>query len=173
RFVGYGRISAVAVSLATKTVRAVWFQSRDGKVADYFTERGENIARRFVKTPLKSQRVPGGFDRRRFHPVLHTDVPLWGVDFAAPVSTPVIATHGGKIVSMADGTLALRSFGKPVIETTYMHLSRFARNLAVGKLLRPQQILGYVGVDKGGPHLHYAVSVAGVLSDPLTISSPH
>ena len=63
----------------------------------YFDERGHSSEKTLLKTPLKFQRVSSGFDRKRMHPVLHTVRAHLGVDYAAPVGTPVWAAASGVI----------------------------------------------------------------------------
>jgi murein DD-endopeptidase MepM/ murein hydrolase activator NlpD len=57
------------------------------------------------------------------------------------------------------------------MESTYMHLSRFAKGLRVGQEIRQKQVIGYVGMSglATGPHLHFSLRVNGQLVDPLKL----
>ena len=80
-----------------------------------------------------------------------------GLDFAAPVGTPVHAAHDGAVVIVRGSA----TYGNYVtlwadhVETIYAHLSAFG---AVGPV-RAGDVIGYSG-NTGrttGPHLHWAV----------------
>ena len=57
--------------------------------------------------------------------------------------------------------------------TTYMHLSKFAKGLKEGDLVKQKQVIGYVGSTgvSTGPHLDFRVHENGKPIDPLTIKS--
>jgi murein DD-endopeptidase MepM/ murein hydrolase activator NlpD len=164
----YRRIVAAEYAGKAGTFRTFWH--RDG----YFDERGRSAERTLLKTPLKFQRISSGFDRRRMHPVLHTVRAHLGVDYAAPTGTPVWAAAGGVIThrSHAGGAgnmVAIRHSSG--IETAYMHLSKFASGLKVGKHVAAKTVIGYVGATglATGPHLHFGVKQKGAFIDPAKL----
>jgi murein DD-endopeptidase MepM/ murein hydrolase activator NlpD len=174
RFYKYGRVLAAEYHGRTGTFRAFWFQPADGTPGSYFTEHGESIVKSLLKTPLKYVRVSSTFDRHRFHPILHTERAHLGVDYAAPQGTPVWATAAGRVSFVGPRGGA----GNAVIidhpnrmSSTYMHLSKFARGLAVGQAVRQKQVIGYVGMTglATGPHLHFSVRMNGAFVDPLRL----
>ena len=57
------------------------------------------------------------------------------------------------------------------MESTYMHLSKFARGLQVGQQVRQKQVIAYVGMTglATGPHLHFSLKQNGVFVDPLKL----
>ena len=59
-------------------------------------------------------------------------------------------------------------------QTKYLHLSRFAANLAEGQAVTQGQTIGRVGATgwATGPHLHYEFLVDGVHHNPSTASMP-
>jgi murein DD-endopeptidase MepM/ murein hydrolase activator NlpD len=127
-----------------------------------------------LKCPLRFVRVSSKFDRNRFHPILHTVKAHLGVDYAAPVGTPVWASAGGKIaeVGMRSGS------GNTVVinhanglATRYYHLSRFAKGLTAGRHINQKEVIGYVGTTglSTGPHLHFSVTRNGSFVDPNKI----
>ena len=59
-------------------------------------------------------------------------------------------------------------------ETLYAHMSRFAKGVNVGTVVRQGQIIGYAGSTglSTGPHLHYEVIKNGQHVNPLTVKLP-
>jgi murein DD-endopeptidase MepM/ murein hydrolase activator NlpD len=175
RFYKYGRVLAAEYSGRTGTFRAFWFQPSNGaQPGSYFTEHGESIVKSMLKTPLKYVRVSSAFDRHRFHPILHTEKAHLGVDYAAPLGTPVWATTGGRVSFVGPrggaGNAIILDHANGM-SSTYMHLSKFARGLAVGQSVRQKQVIGYVGMTglATGPHLHFSIRVNGAFVDPLKL----
>jgi murein DD-endopeptidase MepM/ murein hydrolase activator NlpD len=176
KFYKYGRVLAAEYKARTGTYRAFWFQPSDGSSpgGSYYTEHGESIVKSLLKTPLKYVRVSSTFDRHRFHPILHTERAHLGVDYAAPTGTPVWATAPGRISFVGPrggaGNAVILEHGNGM-SSTYMHLSKFARGLAVGQMVRQKQVIGYVGMTglATGPHLHFSVRIHGAFVDPLKL----
>jgi murein DD-endopeptidase MepM/ murein hydrolase activator NlpD len=108
------------------------------------------------------------------HPVLHTVRAHLGVDYAAPVGTPVWAAADGvvshKAPSGGAGNLVMIRHADGV-ETAYMHLSKFA-NIQVGQKIAAKTVIGYVGTTglSTGPHLHFGVKKNGAFVDPTTLA---
>jgi murein DD-endopeptidase MepM/ murein hydrolase activator NlpD len=174
KFYKYGRVLAAEYKGRTGTFRAFWFQPADGSPGGYFTEHGESIVKSLLKTPLKYVRVSSAFDRHRFHPILHTERAHLGVDYAAPLGTPVWATAPGRVSFVGPrggaGNAVMIDHANGM-SSTYMHLSRFARGLGVGQAVRQKQVIGYVGMTglATGPHLHFSVRINGGFVDPLKL----
>jgi murein DD-endopeptidase MepM/ murein hydrolase activator NlpD len=174
KFYKYGRVLAAEYKGRTGTFRAFWFQPADGSPGSYYTEHGESIVKSLLKTPLKYVRVSSTFDRHRFHPILHTERAHLGVDYAAPIGTPVWATAPGRVAFVgprggAGNAVILEHANN--LSSTYMHLSKFARGLAVGQHVRQKQVIGYVGMTglATGPHLHFSLREKGAFVDPLKL----
>jgi len=143
----------------------------------YYTAKGRSGAPAFARYPLAFTRVSSNFAARRLDPVTHRWQSHDGVDFAAPVGTPVHATARGTISYIGWET----GYGKfividnvPPYQTAFAHLSRFAHGLHRGAHVRRGQVIGYVGKTgwATGPHLHYEVRVAEVARNPLTVTLP-
>lgn len=92
-----------------------------------------------------------------------------GVDFAAPMSTPIFAAAGG-VVTRAETHPA---YGNTIeidhgndLATLYAHASRL--DVKVGDLVKRGQKIGAVGSTgrSTGPHLHFEVHVKGVPQNP-------
>jgi murein DD-endopeptidase MepM/ murein hydrolase activator NlpD len=171
-FYRYGHILAAEYGGKVGPFRAFYWRSGAGEGAGhYFDERGQAIAKTLLKTPLRFVRVSSTFDRHRFHPILHREKAHLGIDYAAPVGTPVWASSAGKVVECQ----MKRGSGNTVVlahanglATRYYHLSRFARGLKVGKLVRQKEVIGFVGTTglSTGPHLHFSVTQNGAFVDP-------
>ncbi|MCU1283059.1 MAG: Peptidase [bacterium] len=174
KFYKYGRVLAAEYKARSGTYRAFWYQPSDGSPGSYYTEHGESIVKSLLKTPLKYMRVSSTFDRHRFHPILHTEKAHLGVDYAAPQGTPVWATASGRVSYVgprggAGNAIIIDHAGG--MSSTYMHLSKFAKGLAVGQQVRQKQVIGYVGMTglATGPHLHFSVRINGAFIDPLKL----
>lgn len=55
----------------------------------YYNDKGQSLEGAFLKAPLDFYRITSRFTNRRFHPVLKRYRAHHGVDYAAPIGTPV------------------------------------------------------------------------------------
>ena len=149
----------------------VYHFAADGKAGRYYDESGASVEKSFLKTPLKFARMSSGFDRKRFHPVLHHVKAHLGVDYAAPTGTPVWSASPGVItqrgVAGGAGNMVTIKHDNG-LETLYMHLSKFASKQAVGDRIEAKTVIGFVGATglATGPHLHFGVKKNGAFVDP-------
>ena len=170
-----GSVLAAEFTNNNNVHRAVRYASTDGRT-DYYTASGQNLRKAFLRTPVDVSRISSGFGVR-FHPILNRIKAHRGVDYAAPIGTPIRVTGDGKVAFKG-----LRSgYGKALIidhgngyQTVYAHMSQFRSDLKVGASVKQGQVIGYVGQTglATGPHLHYEFQVNGVHRDPLTIKLP-
>jgi murein DD-endopeptidase MepM/ murein hydrolase activator NlpD len=174
RFVGYGHLLAAEYQARSGTVRAFWFEPADHSIAGgYYTEHGESAERTLLKTPLKYVR---GAAARRVRPILHTERAELGVDYPALPGTPVWAVAEGKVtfVGSRGGAGDVVVLAHPNgAQSSYGHLSRFARGLRVGESVRQEQVVGYVGASglASAPHLHFGLEQGGGFVDPLKVKA--
>ncbi len=115
--------------------------------------------------------MTSAFGPRR-HPILGKVLMHQGVDWAAPVGTPIRAAFAGKISYAGEkGT-----FGNFVqIEhgggraTGYAHMNALASGVKVGAAVKAGDVIGYIGTTgrSTGPHLHFEMYMAGKPIDPL------
>jgi len=175
-FIKYGRILYAEFKGQAKSTQGIYYRSGPGP-ADYFTEKGESLRKAFLRSPLKFTRISSGYSKSRLHPVLGERRPHLGVDYAAPVGTPVWAIADGTVVSAGWNG----GYGKQVVlkhgnayQSLYGHLSRIAPELRKGKTVRQKQIIGYVGSTglSTGPHLDFRLSKGGLYRNPLKEISP-
>jgi murein DD-endopeptidase MepM/ murein hydrolase activator NlpD len=158
---------------ATGTKKLFRYTDPKGQTS-YYDEDGQSARRGFLKSPLKLARITSRFGNR-IHPLLGYQKAHEGVDYGAPVGTPIWAVGDG-VVTLA-GTNG--GCGKQVTirhrngyETIYCHLSSIA--VSAGKAVSQKQVIGAVGQTglATGPHLHYAVKKAGGYVNPLTLQVP-
>ena len=173
-FLRDGEIVAAEFVNNGRTFRAVRYTLPDGR-REYYTPDGKSLRKAFLLAPVQFSRISSGFGLR-WHPVLNRMRAHRGIDYAAPVGTPVRAAGEGRVVFR--GTQG--GYGNVVmvahpggVETVYGHLSHFAAALAVGKRVQQGELVGYVGMTglATGPHLHYEYRVGGVHRNPAAIKT--
>ena len=165
-----GNIVAAEFTNQGKTYRAARYHD------DYFSPNGRSVRKAFIRAPVDFTRISSNFNPNRRHPVLNKIRAHRGVDYAAPIGTPVHASGDGKIIFRGVNG----GFGNAVviqhggnITTLYGHLSRFGKP-RVGSRVKQGDIIGYVGMTglATGPHLHYEYRVNGVHRNPRTVPLP-
>jgi murein DD-endopeptidase MepM/ murein hydrolase activator NlpD len=167
---GYGPITA-----ARFTHNGVTYEAFRGQLG-YYARNGAPLRKQFLKAPLKFTHITSGFTNRRFHPVLKYFRPHHGVDYGAPIGTPVMTTADGVVMearySAGEGNF-IRVRHSSRVETYYLHLSRFAKGVARGAKVKQGDVIGYVGMTglATGPHLDYRVTEDGEWLNPLKLKS--
>ena len=169
-------------SRETTEVHAVHYRSGDRVLTayrfqdGYYDASGRALRKQFLRSPLPYSRVTSRFTRRRFHPVLKTYRPHYGVDYGAPTGTPVRVTANGVVASAAwsnggGNTVKVRHANGYL--TAYLHLSGFAKGVRSGRRVTQGDIIGVVGSTglSTGPHLDYRVQQNGKWIDPLQLNS--
>ena len=147
------------------------FKYDQGKGIDYFDEKGNNLRKTFLRSPLNFSRISSRYSKKRFHPVLKRYKSHLGTDYVAPRGTP--------IRSVADGvvTEARRNRGNGIYvkikhnnkySTQYLHMSKFAKKIKKGVKVTQGQTIGYVGSTglASGPHVCFRFWKNGVQVDP-------
>ncbi len=143
---------------------------------EFYDADGMPLRRMFLRSPLKYVRVSSGFGVRR-HPILHSSRMHYGVDYAAPVGTPVQAAGAGEVVEAGrhggHGLYIKLRHGKHYF-TSYSHLSRLASQIRRGAQVEQGQVIGFVGSTglSTGPHLDYRFMKDGKYVDPLSTDLP-
>jgi murein DD-endopeptidase MepM/ murein hydrolase activator NlpD len=176
RFYRWGTVYAARFSNRGRNLDAVAYPDDSGRLG-YYDAQGKPLQKQFLRSPLEFSRITSRFSMRRFHPVLKRTMPHYGVDYGAPVGTPVRATGAG-VVSFAGSS---GGAGRMVTirhangyETNYLHLSRFGSGIHSGTRVGQGQVIGFVGSSglSTGPHLDFRVRQNGRWINPLAISSP-
>ena len=177
-FVRAGRILAGEFVNGGRTFKTVWFDEPSAQQGGgYYSFDGKSLKKAFLKSPLEFSRVSSGFSMR-LHPISGQWKQHKGVDFAAPIGTPIRAAGDG-VVDFAGGQ---NGYGNVVVlkhwanySTAYAHMSRFASGLHRGATVHQGDVIGYVGMTgwSTGPHLHYEFRIADTPRDPLSADIPN
>lgn len=171
-----GRVLAVSFDALRGNVQMFRYVKENGH-AGYYDENGNGAIKSLKRTPINNAKVTSGFAGKRKHPVLGYTRAHKGVDFRAPTGTPIPAAGAGRVIA--------RSFNRghgnfvkirhnATFETLYAHMSKFAKGVNVGTMVRQGQIIGYSGSTglSTGPHLHYEIIKNGVHVNPMTVKLP-
>ena len=168
---GVGRVIAAQFVNKNQTYSAMWFKDGDGK-GNYFGLDGQSKERSFLSSPLEFSRVTSGF-AMRLNPILKIWKQHKGVDYGAPIGTPVRVIGDG-VVEFAGwqngyGNVIHIKHSKDV-ETVYAHLSRI--DVTTGEKVDQGSTIGAVGMTgwATGPHLHFEFKVDGEQQDPLLVA---
>jgi len=173
QFSRYGRILGAFFLNAGTLFEAFRFEYPDSDRFDYFDSNGNSLRREFLKSPLRYARISSRFSSNRLHPVRKIYRPHYGVDYAAPVGTPVQATASGVVTYAGwngDAGRMVRIRHNNFYETMYLHLRAFASDISKGVRVQGGQEIGYVGSsgDSTGPHLDYRLIYHGKYVNPVS-----
>lgn len=179
---GIGRIYAANFYHGKRWQEAYWFdiadyQATDTRCRGYFDAEGNSLRKAFLKAPLNYKRISSKFTYARKHPVYKVVRPHTGVDYAAPAGTPVVAIGDGVVIEKGykgGGGNSVKIRHNSTYTTAYLHLSKYGKDIAVGKRVNQGQVIGYVGSTGAstGPHLDFRVWKGGSPIDPLKMVSP-
>lgn len=156
----YGNILFAELNLNSRPIKIYRYVDRQGS-ADYYNEKGESLRKALLRTPINGAKITSKFGMR-VHPLLGYSKMHRGVDFGAPIGTPIYAAGDGivEFVGKKGG------YGNYVsikhnnqYNSAYGHISRFASGVAPGRKVKQGQIIAYVGMTgmATGPHLHYEI----------------
>jgi murein DD-endopeptidase MepM/ murein hydrolase activator NlpD len=140
----------------------------------YYDGDGRPLQKMFLRSPLRYSYVTSSFSMHRFHPVLNEFRPHYGVDYHAPVGTPVQVTANGTVVSAGwdgGGGNVVKVRHADGYVTAYLHLSRFAPGIHAGAAVRQGDTIAFTGATglATGPHLDYRVKHNDQWVDPLSL----
>ena len=150
------------------------YEDKDPKSAfnAHYTDKGKALIPSAMRLPLDTIRITSPFGMRR-HPITGKMTMHHGVDYGAPVGTPVYAVAAGKVVEVKESPLN----GKQVTinhadntKTFYLHLNGF--NVRPGTMVSARQRIASVGNTgrSTGPHLHLGIkSPKGDWLNPLKV----
>lgn len=171
-----GEILAAEFTNRGKTFRAIRFTDSNGE-SRFYTPDGDSMRKAFTRTPVPISRISSGFNPNRKHPVLKTNRPHRGVDYAAATGTPILATGDGKVAFVGNkggyGRTVILSHGGRYT-TLFAHMSKYKSGIRAGQRVRQGEVIGYIGSSglATGPHLHYEFRIDGVHKNPLTVTLP-
>lgn len=170
-----GKIYGAQFSRSGSVVTAIPFIQAGNE--SYFDTDGTSLRKAFLKAPLQFSRISSRFSSSRMHPILRIRRPHFGVDYAAPVGTPVHSIGDGRIISATSENGSGRMVKiqhNSVYATAYLHLSRFGEGISPGVFVKQGDIIGYVGSSglSTGPHLDFRFYKNGSPVDPLKVDAP-
>jgi len=173
---GRNEVRYASLSVGGEEKRYYHFQTTDDNVYDYYDETGKSAKKFLVRKPVAVGAVTSTFGYR-VHPMLHYKEMHTGVDWGAPMGTPIFAAGNGTVEE-----IGLRGgYGKFVklkhangYETAYGHMTAFARGLDVGSRVRQGQVIGFVGSTgmSTGSHVHFEILVNERFVDPMRVKLP-
>ncbi len=137
------------------------YEDEDPKSAfnAHYTDKGKALVPNAMRLPLDTIRITSPFGMRR-HPITGKMTKHHGIDYGAPVGTPVYAVAAGTVREVKETQLG----GKQVTirhadntETYYLHLSAFS--VRPGTAVSARQRIASVGNTgrSTGPHLHLGI----------------
>jgi murein DD-endopeptidase MepM/ murein hydrolase activator NlpD len=162
-----------SITSRNETFRYYRFQTPDDGLVDFYDENGRSTRKFLVRKPIAWGEMRSGFGYRR-HPILGYAKMHTGVDWAAPIGTPIFSAGNGTIIKAQWDA----GYGRRVeiqhangYVTAYNHMSGFARGIKEGLRIKQGQVLGFLGSSglSTGPHLHYEVMVNGHFVDPMRV----
>ena len=171
-----GSVIVVSFDALRGNVKMYRFRKSDNTVG-YYDPNGNGAIKSLKRTPINNAKVTSSFSTRRKHPVLGFTRAHKGVDFRAPTGTPIPSAGAGRVVARGynrghGNFIRIRHNGS--FETLYAHMSKFAKNVNVGTVVKQGQIIGYSGSTglSTGPHLHYEIIKDGKHVNPMTVKLP-
>lgn len=180
-FARYGNVLYANLNVGGKDYPVYRYEDKNGN-ADFYNPLGESIKKSLMRTPVDGARISSDFGMRR-HPVLGYNKMHKGMDFAAPLGTPIYAAGDGTVELAGrkggyGNYVRIRHNGS--LKTAYAHMHKFAKGIKPGRHVNQGDVIGYVGSTgrSTGPHLHYEVlqnnkpSTPAISRNPPETSSP-
>jgi murein DD-endopeptidase MepM/ murein hydrolase activator NlpD len=170
----YGDVLYIALDLGGRKIPLYKYNAKNDDL-DYFTVDGRSVKKEFLRTPINATRISSKFGMRK-HPTQGYSKMHKGVDFAAPIGTPIFAAANGHIEEMgwkgAYGNY-IRIKHSAGYSTAYAHISRFNKNVKKGQKIKQGTVIAYVGSTgrSTGAHLHYEVLINNKHVNPLSVKS--
>jgi murein DD-endopeptidase MepM/ murein hydrolase activator NlpD len=173
---GNKEVRYAALTVGGETKKYYHFHTTDDGAYDYYDDTGKSAKKFLVRKPVAvgAETSPFGW---RVHPISHVKELHSGVDWAAPVGTPIFAAGNGTIEWIGPRG----GYGKYIrirhpdgYETAYGHMTAFARGLDVGSRVRQGQVIGFVGSTglSTGAHVHFEILINDRFVDPMRIKLP-
>ena len=171
----YGDLEYAKISVKKNELEYFKFITDDG-YKDYFNREGKNVKKSILKTPLDGAKLSSSFGMRK-HPISGFNKMHKGIDFAAPIGTPIYAGGNGIVEYVGRNG----GYGKYIrirhnneYKTAYAHLNSYKKGISKGVRVNQGEVIGYVGNTgrSTGPHLHYEIIYQNKQINPLTLKLP-
>jgi len=175
QFEGYDNSELISqvVQRVDKLARQMVVQSQSyDQVFEMVKDKAQMLASIPAIVPISkgTDRLISGFGYR-IHPIYKVLRMHTGVDFTAPLGTPIYATGDGNVVKVENnrsgyGLLVVIDHGYGY-HTYYAHMSK--ANVRLGQKIKRGEIVGLVGNSgiSTAPHLHYEVIKNGEKVNPV------
>ena len=146
-----------------RSIGAYRWKAPGDTFASYWFEDGTEVPHQLQNPPMKEyEQITSLLKDRPTHK---------GMDFKAPVGTPIVAPYAGVVTREnwnhgSNGNCIEVRFSNGDM-AKFLHMSE--NKVKVGDRLNPGDVIGLVG-NTGhsfGPHLHYQVEVGGKVVDPV------
>jgi len=166
-------VNSMAAQLNNLSLRMAFQVKSFGAIENMVKNKEKLLAAIPSIQPISNRtlnRVSSGFGYR-IDPVYKDRRLHAGLDFTAPVGTPIYAAADGVV---KDAGFNTGGYGNRVVvnhgfgyETLYAHMVRIKAR--VGTKVKRGEVIGYVGSTgkSTGPHLHYEVHKNGIQLDPI------
>ena len=174
KIIDYGNILFANLILTGEDNSLYYFE--DKKNDGHYDKNGKSIQKALMKTPINGARLSSSYGMRK-HPISGYNKMHKGVDFAAPIGTPIFAAGNGVIEYVGRNG----GYGKYIrirhdstYKTAYAHLNGYKKGISSGVRVKQGDVIGYVGSTgkSTGPHLHYEIIVNGKQINPATLKLP-
>ncbi len=166
-------VKSIAAQLNTLSLRTAYQVKSFDEISGLIKNKEKLLAATPSIQPISNKnlnRIASGFGYR-IDPVYKDRRAHMGLDFTAPMGTPIYATADGRVKDAGFNTGGL---GNRVVvshgfgyETVYGHMVRIKAR--VGETIKRGEVIGYVGNSgkSTGPHCHYEVHRNGIPVDPI------
>ncbi len=130
----------------------------------------------YFRYPLEQEYSVSCRYGKMYHLVERSQIVHTGIDYAAPMGTPVLASADGEVDLILDKHPGMGNMISIAHEngysTKYLHLSRVL--VTQGQLVNAGDVIGHVGMTgkATGPHLHLEIRKYGEAMDPDTLLQP-
>lgn len=175
--VRFGRILAARIETRGRQEHFAYVMTDERGRNSYYDETGRSLRRSLKIRPVPLGRLVSNYSRRRFHPILKTYRPHYGIDYAARTGTPIESTGDGTVTRAGRwgtyGIVVVVRHNTGGLETRYAHMSRLGPGIKAGVHVEQGQVVGYVGMTglASGPHVHYELLRNGKHIDPRTLGT--
>ena len=166
-------VKSIAAQLNSLSLRTAYQVKSFDEIGGLIKNKEKLLAATPSIQPISNKnlnRIASGFGYR-IDPVYKDRRAHMGLDFTAPMGTPIYATADGRVKDAGFNTGGL---GNRVVvshgfsyETVYGHMVRIKAR--VGEMVKRGEVIGYVGNSgkSTGPHCHYEVHRNGIPVDPI------
>jgi murein DD-endopeptidase MepM/ murein hydrolase activator NlpD len=170
-----GRLHYAGLVLSDRKLGFFRYDEADD-IVGWYDEEGNSAARTLIRTPITGARLSSSFGQRK-HPISGFNAMHKGVDFAAPLGTPIIAAGSGVILESGwKGSFGryIRIKHNATYDTAYAHMKSISPQIRVGTYVKQGEVIGFVGSTgrSTGAHLHYEIMVNNRQVNPMTVRLP-